>query len=282
MRFLQITLLALSATFAVAESAKEISARFAKDKAKALEAYLAANPAASDAFEAQQMLINSYLECNDAEQAIKQLNEQYKSIPKGKDGVLQAGAENFIQREKLYLATNRKDLGQKALVEFQNDFQAHPQFGQASQMLAQVASAVFQPSIGDTMEIAFTAIDGRKVDLAALKGKVVLVDFWATWCGPCVAEIPNVLAAYEKYHDKGFEVIGISRDQDMDALKHFVAEKKVPWPMHFDTDPKGPNFGDKYGAFTLPTIFLVGKDGKVVASAVRGPILEQKLAELLK
>src|SRR5471030_1254825 len=66
------------------------------------------------------------------------------------------------------------------------------------------------------LDLKFTAVDGKKVDLADMRGKVVLIDFWATWCPPCRAEVPDVVATYKKYHDQGFEVVGISLDQDKD------------------------------------------------------------------
>ena len=87
---------------------------------------------------------------------------------------------------------------------------------------------------GHPMQISGTLLDGKPFDQKSLAGKVVLVDFWATWCGPCVAEIPNVLEQYEKYHAQGFEVVGISLDQDREALEKFVEERKIPWPILFE------------------------------------------------
>ena len=84
------------------------------------------------------------------------------------------------------------------------------------------------------LDLKFTAADGHEVDLAQMRGKVVLIDFWATWCGPCVAELPNVLKAYEKLHPKGFEIVGISLDSDRAKLETFIKEKNMTWPQFFD------------------------------------------------
>ncbi len=89
-------------------------------------------------------------------------------------------------------------------------------------------------AVGKPVPIQYTALDGRKVDLAAMKGKVVLIDFWATWCGPCVGELPHVKAAYDKLHGQGFEIVGISFDKRRDDLEKFVKEKDMAWPQYFD------------------------------------------------
>ena len=131
------------------------------------------------------------------------------------------------------------------------------------------------------MELKFTAVDGREVDLAGHRGKVVLIDFWATWCGPCIAGLPEVIDLYGKYHDKGLEIVGISFDQEKDTLTSFVEKKKMGWAQYFDGKGWGNEYGRKYGINGIPTMWLVGKDGKVVDFEARQD-LGAKIEKLLK
>jgi thiol-disulfide isomerase/thioredoxin len=136
---------------------------------------------------------------------------------------------------------------------------------------------------GKPMEITGTLLDGSKFDPASLAGKVVLVDFWATWCGPCVAEIPNMLTEYEKYHAKGFEIVGISLDQDREALETFIAERKIPWPVLHEQEAEGSHpLAEFYGINGIPQFVLIGRDGNVITLDVRGEKLGERLAELFK
>ena len=134
--------------------------------------------------------------------------------------------------------------------------------------------------VGKPVDLKFKAVDGREVDLGAMKGKVVLVDFWATWCPPCVAEMPNVKATYDKLHPKGFEIVGISFDQDKGKLEEFVKSKEIPWPQFFDGKGWQNVFGQQFGIQSIPTMWLVDKKGNLVDLSARAN-LSEKIEKLL-
>jgi thiol-disulfide isomerase/thioredoxin len=122
---------------------------------------------------------------------------------------------------------------------------------------------------------------GKPLSLANYKGKVVLIDFWATWCGPCRAELPNVVATYQKYHSQGFEVIGISLDQDRKKLVDYTKEMNMTWPQFFDGQGWGNKLAAKYGIDSIPATYLIDGNGRIIGTDLRGKDLEAAVAKAL-
>ncbi|HTI99084.1 MAG TPA: TlpA disulfide reductase family protein [Dongiaceae bacterium] len=122
---------------------------------------------------------------------------------------------------------------------------------------------------------------GQPLSVAGHKGKVVLVDFWATWCPPCRAELPNVLAVYQKHHDQGFDIIGVSLDQDRSKLESFIKDKGMSWSQYFDGTGWSNKLAQKYGINSIPATFLLDGEGKIIAADLRGDDLEAAVAKAL-
>jgi peroxiredoxin len=124
--------------------------------------------------------------------------------------------------------------------------------------------------------------DGKTMALSSLKGKYVLIDFWASWCGPCRRENPNVVKMYDKYKGKGFEIFGVSLDQSKDKWVKAIADDQLTWPHVSDLKGWGSSAAKLYNITSIPHTVLVDKDGKIIAKNLRGAALEAKLEEVLK
>jgi thiol-disulfide isomerase/thioredoxin len=135
-------------------------------------------------------------------------------------------------------------------------------------------------SIGKKPDFSQPDTDGNPFKLASLKGKVVLVDFWASWCGPCRKENPNLVKAYAAYHDKGFEIVGVSLDDKKENWLKAIAADQLTW-LHV-SDLKGwkNELAVSYGIKSVPTSFLLDASGRIIAKDLRGEALENKLKEL--
>ncbi|HEX7469989.1 MAG TPA: TlpA disulfide reductase family protein [Verrucomicrobiae bacterium] len=122
-------------------------------------------------------------------------------------------------------------------------------------------------------------LTGKPLSLANYKGKVVLVDFWATWCMPCRIELPNVLQTYEKYHAQGFEIAGVSLDEDQPTLERLIKESKMTWQQFFDGKRYENKLARKYGVNKVPTTYLLDREGKIIGRDLRGEDLAAAVAK---
>ncbi|MSU64679.1 MAG: TlpA family protein disulfide reductase [Opitutus sp.] len=160
----------------------------------------------------------------------------------------------------------------------------------ASQLASRVDQAVSalelqqQFAVGKKFpDFAEVDLQGAPLSIAKYKGKVVLLDFWATWCGPCIAELPTVVEAYKKFHSKGFEIIGISLDKAdaKEKLVAFTKEHEMPWVQYYDGKYWENKLVATYGIRSIPATFLLDGEGKIVGKDLRGPALEAAVAKAL-
>jgi peroxiredoxin/TolA-binding protein len=192
------------------------------------------------------------------------------------------GYAHFYLAEALK-ASDDFDGAEKHYKIFINDFPtSNPQAVAAARMAIEDLDTLRRLAIG-SRPIDFNVKDtnGKDLNLDRFKGKVVLLDFWATWCAPCKAEMPNLRRLHKKYKDKGFEIVGISLDQSRQAFDRYVAQNNIEWPQHFDGRGYYNEVAMKYKIRAIPATFLIDREGKLRYRSIRGPAVEEAVEKLL-
>ena len=131
-------------------------------------------------------------------------------------------------------------------------------------------------------DFSTTDLDGNPISLQQYRGKVVLLDFWAVWCGPCIGEMPNVRKVYDAYKDMGFDVIGVSLDTDESELRQYLEVCNIPWRQIFSGEGWQSPLVKQYGIHGVPSAWLIDREGKLISYQARGTTLWQLVAEAAK
>ena len=278
--FLGLAVLTLAGLgeFASAQTAIEIATDYENKKIAAVEKYIIDNPKAKDLDEAFSILAGAQMALGNLEAIPDILDRRYEHTPKGKEanlGILIGEiGRPYIE---ICAQTKQKDRGKKFVERLKKDLATHPEALSVGEFIDQIASVLHFPEIGDELNLKFTSTDGREVDLSKFKGKAVLVHFWASWAPECIRQMPEVLTAHDTYHSKGLEVVGISLDDNLGELEKFMGANRISWPQYYDGKRWGNELVMLYGIKAIPSTFLVGKDGKIVAANLHGAELEHEV-----
>ncbi len=211
-------------------------------------------------------------------------------VAKHKAGQPDDAAEVLVSKARVYQSyLDNPDAAIAIFRQIKTDFPTTIHAAKADEYIARAEARKVRMAARDSLipGVTFPAfsaqdIDGNPLSLEQYRGKIVLVDFWATWCPPCREEMPHVIAAYQKYQDKGFEVIGISLDKSLPPLRDYIRKNAMVWRQVCDEKSWDGALVAKYGVLSIPTTFLLDAEGRIVAKNLRGDELDKQIEKLLR
>jgi peroxiredoxin len=295
-----------------AASVAEIQAKHDRAFIRDLTVYLRNHPMADDRDQAYAALFNKAIE-HDWFAETEDLSRQYLKVDP--DGPVKALAQIILTMARAQAGQFDQALGQfRGLMQGldQNDQEefaasfsdslataaiAAGQFSVARQVYATLLARFGEsPSLRQKVQAELKRLDqvgrpatsfaaedikGQALRLEAYRGKYVLLDFWATWCAPCIAELPRLQAAYQAYHNAGFEIIGISLDESKTAIVDFAKARNLPWRQIHNASSTA-DIVEAFGVRSIPATYLIDPEGMIIRLDLRGKVLDQTLRQLIR
>jgi len=246
----------------------------------AFKEFVADYPGTVEAYDAIFQLGIMYIQIGRAPEAVTYL-EEYIDANAPQEPNRMAYATFYLA--EAYKASDKFNAAKSQYKAFMDQYPTfNERFLAAAQAGIDEAESMKRLAIGgDPIPFEVKDLEGKTLNLSDYKGKVVLLDFWATWCGPCKVEMPNVVRLHKKFSSKGFEIIGISLDQRRGDLERYIAANDMNWPQHFDGKGWQNGIAVKYGVKSIPATYLIDRQGKIRYRSVRGPQLDQAVEKLV-